>query len=125
MEPPITVIHVDDDADILSITRMSLELFGDFEVKQFGSGKELLESLAGLRPDLFLLDVMMPEMSGLDLLEELRKRDEYKDTPTVFMTAKADLAFKDALIGLRAVDCITKPFDPITLPEQLKALLGK
>ena len=121
----IQVVHVDDDMDILSITRMSLEIVEGFDVVQFPSARDLLESLASLKPDLFLLDVMMPEMGGLELLEELRKLDKYKNTPAVFMTAKTDASFHEALIGLPQVDCITKPFDPITLPDQLKTVLNK
>ena len=125
MNPKVSVVHVDDDPDILSITRMSLEVVGNFEVAQFGSGKALLDNLEGLEPDAFLLDVMMPEMDGLELLEELRKLDVYKDTPAVFMTAKAESTFRVELVGLRSVDCIIKPFDPISLPDRLMAILRK
>ncbi|WP_170766533.1 response regulator [Ruegeria lacuscaerulensis] len=125
MSNTIQIVHVDDDPDILSIARMSLEVVGGFDVVQFSSAQSLLENLTGLNPDLLLLDVMMPDMDGLELLQELRKLDLYEDIPAVFMTAKADPAFKDTLTGFPGVDWITKPFDPITLPEQLTAILGK
>lgn len=117
------VVHVDDDDDILTITRMSLELVGEFEVTQFSSAKDALSNLAGLQPDLFLLDVMMPDMDGPELLGELRKRPEFRDTPVVFMTAKAEASLQNAPFSEGALAYITKPFDPFALPEQLKSLL--
>lgn len=125
MEHKAQVVHVDDDADIISIARMSLEVVGGFDIAQFNSARALLDNLTGLKPDLFLLDVMMPEMDGVELLRELRKLDPYKETPAVFMTAKTDQAFKETLVGWHKVDCITKPFDPIALPDQLNAILNK
>lgn len=116
------VVHVDDDEDILTITRMSLELVGDFEVTQFSSAKDALNNLVGLQPDLFLLDVMMPDMDGPELLCELRKRPEFRDTPVVFMTAKAESSIQKTPISESALAYITKPFDPFALPEQLKSL---
>ena len=61
------ILHVDDDADIRTITRMSLEHVGGFEVEQSSSGQEALGIFPKFQPDLLLLDVMMPEMSGQDL----------------------------------------------------------
>ncbi|EEE36034.1 two-component response regulator [Rhodobacteraceae bacterium KLH11] len=118
------VVHIDDDEDILSITRMSLELVGGFDVVQFSSAREALESLAGLKPDLFLLDVMMPEMDGPELLQEIRRRPEYTSTPVIFMTAKSDRQSMETLIENGALACINKPFDPLTLADQLKSLVG-
>ncbi|WP_209599146.1 response regulator [Ruegeria sp. HKCCSP351] len=117
------VVHVDDDEDILTITRMSLELVGDFEVTQFSSAKDALNNLKSLQPDLFLLDVMMPDMDGPELLCELRKRPEFRDTPVVFMTAKAESSIQNTPISESALAYITKPFDPFALPKQLKSLL--
>ncbi len=117
------VVHVDDDEDILTITRMSLELVGEFEVTQFSSAQDALDNLTGLQPDLLLLDVMMPDMDGPELLSELRKRPEFRGTPVVFMTAKAESSFQNSQACESALACITKPFDPFALPEQLKSLL--
>ena len=119
------IVHVDDDEDMLTITRMSLELVGGFEVRQFSSARDALQNLNGLEPDLFLLDVMMPEIDGPQLLIELRKRPEYKSTPVVFMTAKAENTFQESPTCNGALACLTKPFDPLTLPDQLNELLAK
>ncbi|MES0824954.1 response regulator [Ruegeria sp. SCP11] len=123
MSIPKQVVHVDDDEDILTITRMSLELVGEFEVTQFNSAQDALNNLTGLQPDLLLLDVMMPDMDGSELLNELRKRPEFRSTPVVFMTAKAESSFQNSQASESALAYITKPFDPFTLPEQLKSLL--
>lgn len=117
------VVHVDDDDDILTIARMALELVGEFDVTQFTSAREALDNLEGAQPDLFLLDVMMPDMDGPELLGALRKRPQYQKTPVVFMTAKVDRQFSDSLIQAGALACITKPFDPMTLADQLKSLV--
>ncbi|KIC46099.1 hypothetical protein RA28_09950 [Ruegeria sp. ANG-S4] len=123
MSKPKQIVHVDDDEDILTITRMALELVGGFDVLQFNSGRKVLEVLSDLNPDLFLLDVMMPEMDGPELMTEIRKRPEHKTTPVVFMTAKAEHQVQDMAVFGDALACITKPFDPLILHEELNTLL--
>ncbi|MEQ9259580.1 MAG: response regulator, partial [Roseovarius sp.] len=70
-----TVMHVDDDADLREITRLSLELVGDFNLIQFDSGTKAVEAAPGHDPDLILLDVMMPGLDGVETLKALRKLD--------------------------------------------------
>lgn len=115
-----TILHVEDDLDIQEITRLALETIGGFIVEQCSSGRDALERASSFSADLFLLDVMMPGMSGEETLKELRKQPEFKDTPAIFMTAKAQpeevQAFKDS----GAIDVITKPFDPMTLADQIR-----
>ena len=125
MSKPKQIVHVDDEEDILTITRMALELVGGFEVIQFNSGKKALEALSNLHPDLFLLDVMMPEMDGPELIAEIRKLPEHQSTPVVFMTAKAEHQVQNMAVLSGALACITKPFDPLTLNEELSTLLEK
>lgn len=117
-----TILHVDDDPDIRVIIKMALEIVGSFDVLQFSSGAETLAVAEQLRPELMLLDVMMPDMSGQELWRELTKYDWLKDVPVIFLTAKAEDHFSDELLSQGAMSVITKPVDPMVLSEQIEKL---
>lgn len=117
-----TILYAEDEADIREIAKISLEDLGGFSVIYCTNGREALEKAKTARPDLILLDVMMPEMDGPTTLRELRQLPYYKDIPAIFMTAKIqpeELA-KYKLYG--AIDTIAKPFDPMTLAQAIKAI---
>ena len=124
--PPelIRIMHVDDDPDIRDIARLSLETIGGFEVVQCASGEEALDAVKTFSPQLFLLDVMMPKMSGDRLWKELSKDPELAKTPVIFMTAKLEPGYVKELKADGALDVIEKPFDPITLPENVLRVWG-
>jgi len=113
------ILHVEDDPDIREIALMALEVVGGLDVDQCASGADALERAPGIAPGLLLLDVMMPGMSGDETLTALRKMPQFADTPAIFMTAKAQLSEVDRLKQLGALDVITKPFDPMTLADQI------
>lgn len=119
------VMHVDDDPNLREITRMSLELVGDFELVQFDSGLKAVAEAEKHDPDLILLDIMMPELDGLETFKLLRKVEGYADKPIVFMTAKASQADNEQLMELGAVEVIFKPFDPMELPDKLRAIMDR
>ena len=114
------ILHVDDDEDIRSVTKMTLELLGGFKVAQFASGREAIENAIASRPQLLLLDVMMPVMSGDEVWQHLINLPGFENTPAVFMTAKAEKHFADKLIAKGAVAVITKPFDSTKLCDELR-----
>ncbi|MDV4143579.1 MULTISPECIES: response regulator [Shimia] len=116
------VVHIDDEPDIREIVRMSLALVGGLEVEQYPSGEEALSHIADVNPDLVLLDVMMPNMDGEETYQHIREIDSLKDIPIVFMTAKASNADLAKLRDLGAIDVLIKPFDPMTLADQVKAI---
>lgn len=116
------IVHVDDDSDIRVITKMTLELVGHYELTQFASGEETLKAVGTVSPQLLLLDVMMPGMSGEELWRRLRETPELKDTPVIFMTAKAEQAFARGLKEEGALEVILKPFEPIELCRQIEAI---
>ncbi len=116
------VVHIDDEPDIREIVRMSLALVGGLEVEQYPSGEEALLHVADVAPDLILLDVMMPNMDGEETYQRIREMDSLKNTPIVFMTAKASNSDLEKLRDLGAIDVLIKPFDPMTLAEQVKAI---
>lgn len=116
------ILHVDDDSDIREITQLSLEHIGGFEVAQCSSGMEALDVAPKFRPQLFLLDVMMPQMSGEVLWQELSKDPEMARIPVIFMTAKVERKYVDGLVSNGALAVVEKPFDAIELPEQIRSI---
>lgn len=116
------VLHIDDEPDIREIVRMSLALVGGLEVEQYPSGEEALDNIADASPDMILLDVMMPNMDGEETYRRIREIDGFADVPIVFMTAKASNTDLDKLRALGAFDVLIKPFDPMSLADQVKAL---
>ncbi|WP_102227016.1 response regulator [Acidimangrovimonas sediminis] len=116
------ILHVEDDPDIREIALMALEIVGGLEVAQCASGAEALERAATEAPDLLLLDVMMPGMSGDETLAALRRLDQFAETPAIFMTAKAQQSEVERLRQIGARDVITKPFDPMTLADEILAI---
>lgn len=113
------VMHVDDDDDIREVTKLALESIGNYTVCSCESGADALEQFSGFSPEIILLDVMMPEMSGPDVLRALSKMPRGTDAPVVFMTARVQSKDLDALKALGAIEVIQKPFDPLALSEQV------
>jgi CheY-like chemotaxis protein len=99
----------------------SLEIVGGFEIAACGSGSEALTRAADFAPQLLLLDVMMPEMDGPAVLAALRELPTTAATPAIFMTAKVQTAEVERLRSLGAIDVIAKPFDPMQLPDKIRA----
>jgi CheY-like chemotaxis protein len=116
------ILYVEDDDDIRTIATMALELVGKFEVRACKSGEEALAALEDFAADLILLDVMMPGMDGPTTLARLREQPRGARIPAIFMTAKVQPNEVDSLKGLGAIDVVTKPFDPMTLADTLRAL---
>ncbi len=116
------ILHVDDDDDIREIALIALETVGDLTVMQAASGEEALSVIGGFQPDLLLLDVMMPEMTGDTLLSKIREVPNFAEVPTIFMTAKARSEDVAHLMKLGALEVIAKPFDPMTLADQITAI---
>ena len=114
------ILLVEDDVDIQAVARMSLESLCRFEVRVASSGAEALEAAAEFRPDLILLDVMMPEMDGPSTLSALRRLPEATETPVIFMTAKVQDHEVAEYLRLGALGVIAKPFDPMSLCTRLE-----
>jgi CheY-like chemotaxis protein len=116
------VLHVDDDVFIREIVRVSLEKVGGMTVAQCASGQEAVDRAPDVQPDIFLLDVMMPDMSGEDTLHALRALPQFADTPVIFLTALAHPSEIRKLREMGAAGVITKPFDPMKLAKQVLAI---
>jgi len=116
-----TIALVDDDRNILTSISMALEAEG-FQVRTYADGEEALRGMTQRPVDLAVLDIKMPRMDGMELLQRLRKTLQ---TPVIFLTSKDDEI--DELVGLRmgADDYITKPFSQRLLIERIRALLRR
>lgn len=119
-----TLLLIDDDDDIREIAQLSLELGAGWNVITAASGVEGLKIAREKHPDAILLDVMMPVLDGPATLAKLREDESTKSIPVVFLTAKARPAERDRLAGLDVAGVLAKPFDPMTLADQLKTALG-
>jgi CheY-like chemotaxis protein len=114
------ILHVDDDDDIRQIAKLTLELVGHYEVAQCASGPEAIAMAQDWAPQLFLLDVMMPDMSGEETMRRLTALSGLENVPTIFMTAKAEQTYSKSLLQLGALAVIVKPFDPTTLCDEIE-----
>ncbi len=119
------ILHVDDERDIQEIAKITLETVGGFAVETCASGREALDKVVGFAPDVILMDVMMPGMDGPMTFQELRKIPEVSKVPVIFMTAKAQANEINKYLELGAVGIITKPFDPMTICDQIKEIWSK
>jgi DNA-binding response OmpR family regulator len=117
------IMVVDDEPDILSTVGQMLELNG-YEVIKASDGKDCLNKLykSSINPDLIVLDIMMPDVSGWDLAAKLKENTKFKDIPIVFLTAKGD-PMSVSMGGLTAMDYIIKPFDVKDLIVRIKKIL--
>jgi CheY-like chemotaxis protein len=116
------VLHVDDDPDILEIVAASLALDPGIEVRDCVSGADGLVAAAQWRPDLILLDIMMPVVDGPSTLRHLRDDPQTADIPVVFMTARSTQTHElDHFKSLGAAGVIVKPFDPMTLAASVRS----
>ncbi|NQW00810.1 MAG: response regulator [Rhodospirillales bacterium] len=119
------ILYVEDEPDIQKVAKLALEHVGGFEVMVCGSGPEAIKNGPAFEPDMILLDVMMPGMDGPATLEALRKIDSLVNTPAVFLTAKVLPTEIQRYKELGALDVIAKPFDPMALSDQVRAVWDK
>ena len=121
----LSVLHVDDEPDIREVAAMSFDLDPDISLVSAASGAEALDRLeAGCRPDVILLDVMMPELDGPGTLARLRQIAGHERTPVIFMTARAQSSELSRYVALGALGVIVKPFDPMTLAASVRDTLA-
>ena len=121
----IRLLHVEDDLDILEIAAMSIEMAGGFELLQCENAADALRLAPEFKPDAMLFDMMLPRMSGVQLMDSIRLVPGFADTPIIFMTARAQPHERRELIEKGAMDVIVKPFDPVSLGEQIKTILAR
>src|SRR3954471_24317521 len=116
-----TVLVADDEKNIVQLARMYLQAEG-FTVETAANGRETLEKVRQARPDLLVLDLMMPEIEGWEVCRRLRKES---DLPIIMLTARSDDVDKIVGLELGADDYLTKPFKPRELVARVKAVLRR
>ena len=120
MSTDLRILYVDDEADIRSIVEFALEDEDGFQLTLCESGQDALATVGDLSPDLILLDVMMPGMDGPTTLQHLREIPTLAEIPVVFVTAKVQPHEVEQFKALGAADVIGKPFDPMSLADQVR-----
>jgi len=121
----VDILCVEDEADMIDLIRWILERHG-FQVRGALGGQEALRMVREKRPDMILLDIMMPEMDGWEVYRELKASPELEEIPVVVVTAKAQSI--DKVLGLHIAkvdDYITKPFGPHELLSAVEKVLGQ
>ena len=121
-QPLTRIFCVEDDDDIRRILRLSLEKIGRMTVELVADPAEAIESMIAFRPQLVMLDWMMPGIDGPTLMSMMRENPATRALPIVFVTAKASQRELAELKALGAAGTISKPFAPKDLPDQLRSI---
>ncbi|MBP1853551.1 response regulator [Rhizobium halophytocola] len=116
------IILIDDEPDILEIASLCLETVGKIRVSARSSARGIVEFIDRIRPDLILLDVMMPEIDGPTALTHMRADPRFDHIPIVFMTARIQPEEVREYIEMGAIGVVGKPFDPMGISDELKRL---
>ncbi len=124
-QEPERIMVVDDDPDIVSIALIALETMGGFTVETCSSGREALNRVSTFRPDMILLDAMMPEMSGPDTLQALSAQCGADLPPVVFFTGRVQPEDLVIFRQIGAADVIEKPFDPMSLAGKVRDIWAR
>lgn len=118
------ILIIDDEADIREVAKLSLILTKQWDVLTASSGEEGKKIALEFQPDAILLDLIMPNLGGLDTLKLFKETPKISDVPILLLTATAKLAVKAEYVQWGAQGIIIKPFDPGTLGDQIEQLLG-
>jgi CheY-like chemotaxis protein len=121
---PHNILIIDDEEDIRAVAALSLETVAGWEVATANSGAQGLARAESLQPEAILLDVMMPGMDGRATFAALQKNPKTAAIPVVLLTAKTQSSERDQLAAMGVAGLLTKPFDPLTLPGEIAAILG-
>jgi DNA-binding response OmpR family regulator len=121
--PTKRVLIIDDEETIQTVVQFGIKMAVGWEVLTAGSGAEGIQTAQTERPDVILLDVMMPDMDGISTFKELQGCAETEHIPVIFLTAKAQAAEKRQFNDLGVSGVITKPFNSLHLPEQIARIL--
>lgn len=117
------ILLVDDEPHVLEVLRVTLEDF-DFELLEATTGPQALERIQGDRPDLVVLDVMLPEKDGQEVCREVKADDSTRGIPVILLTARSQAEDREAGMAAGADAYLTKPFSPLTLLSEIHHQLG-
>ncbi|MEM8827862.1 MAG: response regulator [Cyanobacteria bacterium P01_G01_bin.19] len=117
------ILLIDDEETIQEVVKVGIEIEAGWQVAIASSGWEGINLAENQQPDVILLDVMMPDMDGIDTLSQLKTNTKTSAIPVIFLTAKAQTEEKNQFQSLGVVDVITKPFNSMTLASQIAKIL--
>jgi CheY-like chemotaxis protein len=120
---PKKILIIEDEDGLREIIQLTLETVAGWEVVAVTSGSEGLAQAKANRPDAILLDVMMPNMDGIETFQRLQSTAETQDIPTIFLTAKARSAEHQQFVNLGILGVITKPIKALDLVQQIRKIL--
>jgi CheY-like chemotaxis protein len=118
------ILIIDDEDDIREVAALSLESIAGWEVATASSGSEGIRAAVADPPDAILMDVMMPVMDGPTTLKEMQNTPSIAHIPVILLTAKVQGVDQRRFAGLGVAAVLFKPFDPLTLADQMSAALG-
>jgi len=121
--PTAKILLVDDNADLRKLVSKTLTHLAKWQVTTAGSGLEALDLLKTDSPDLILMDVSMPQMDGIATIAEIKKEESWCRIPIILMTARVQQHEMNEYRSLAIAGVISKPFDPMQLPAQIKKLV--
>lgn len=119
------ILIIDDEVDFSGLVKMNLELTDDFEVVIAANGKKGIKLAKRIKPDLILLDILMPGMDGFEVLEKLKKHEDSMMIPVIMLTAKGDEASKTRATQLYDELYITKPIEATDLRTKIEEVLER
>ena len=117
------ILIIDDEETIQTVVQFGIKMAAGWEVFTASSGFEGIQTAQNKKPDVILLDVMMPDMDGIATFKELQSHSETEQIPVIILTAKAQTAEKRQFNDLGVSGVITKPFNSLDLPEQISRIL--
>lgn len=115
------ILYIDDDSDMQLIFELALKE-KNYDLKICSSGQEALDSAAAFQPDLIITDVMMPDMDGPTTIKKLREVESLKNIPVIFLTARTEKEEIQRYKDLGAKHVLIKPFNPMTLSEEIERI---
>ncbi|MFA5008317.1 MAG: response regulator [Candidatus Omnitrophota bacterium] len=121
----IKILIIDDEEDFCKLVKMNLELNINFSVETAIEGKKGLELAKKFKPDVIILDIMMPKMSGFEVLEKLKKDTSTITIPVIMLTAKEDIDFQAKAAQLYDELYLIKPIDVVTLKAKIGEVLKR
>jgi two-component system OmpR family response regulator len=116
------ILYLEDQLDVQTLATLAMVKHGGFDVRACSSGDEAIAAADGFKPDLLLLDVVMPGMDGPATLKQLRTLRQTAKTPAIFFTAHTQALDIARYLAAGAIDLIPKPFDPMTLAGSIRAI---
>lgn len=122
--PSKRILMIDDEEGILAVVRVGLKMTAGWEVLTAVSGSDGIEKAKSEQPDAILLDMMMPDMDGIETFNRLQQDPQTRAIPVILITAKVKNGTANGVGNLELAGVLTKPFDSLNLSERIATILG-